>query len=244
MTEYKEKLHAAAQRANKTGMATTLFMAPEALGYLRGIAQEYGLLTDYFGGYEDAERQVICFYEKGDYPSYPISCISIEAKTAMEHRQVLGSTLALGLSRELLGDIVLDDKQAYLFCMDNMAFHIADNLLSVGKQHVTCKVLDTLPALQQKQGDVKRVTLASPRLDAVLSAALHLSRGDAALLLQQRKVYVNHSLCEKPDKRIAPADVLSVRGFGRLLIQDIGAPTKKGRIPMMIEQFLKTKNKR
>lgn len=244
MTESLDKLRAAAQRAKKQGMASSMFVPQETLGNLGSISREYGLAASHFGGYADAERQVCCFYESGEEPCYPIACIALHARTPLEHRQILGSVLSLGLVRDVLGDILIEENNAYLFCMENMAAHIAASLLHVGKNPVECRILDALPELSAPEGSLQRITLASPRLDAILAGALHLSRGDAALLLSQRRVSVNHSLTEKADKKISEGDTLSIRGWGRLRIQEIGAPTKKGRIPIIAERFIKSKNTR
>ncbi|MDY5730931.1 MAG: YlmH/Sll1252 family protein [Eubacteriales bacterium] len=239
----QDRLVDLAQKAHKHGFAHSAFVSEEALAPAMHIAKQEDLLCKAFGGYPDAERQVLCFYHKDEEAAHPIACFGIESKVALEHRQILGSILALGLKRDVLGDIVLSDFGAYVFCLESMAQHIADSLLQVGRQSVQCKVFDTLPEISTIAGQEQRFTVASPRLDAVLGAVLHLSRGDASALIAQSKVYLNHALQSKADKQVQVGDKLSIRGFGRCKLLQIGTPTKKNRIPIVVEQFLKNKKK-
>lgn len=84
----------------------------------------------------------------------------------------------------------------------------------------------------------KRVTISSLRLDALISTALNLSRTKAATLVSQSRVYLNHSLETKGDRRIDAGDIISIRGAGRIELLSVGELTKKGKIPLQIETFL------
>ena len=78
-----------------------------------------------FGGYEEAERKVIVFYpekletlireEKIDFNEW-IKVIKItlpnENKGKYEHRNYLGALMKLGIKREKVGDILVDDDGA------------------------------------------------------------------------------------------------------------------------------------
>ena len=74
-----------------------------------------------------------------------------------------------------------------------------------------------------------RVTVSSLRLDGVLSAAFHVSRADAAQAVNAGRVAVNGAVCVKPDRQLAPQDVLALRGKGKLRILFLDGETKKGR---------------
>lgn len=242
--EGKEVLEAAAERANKAGQANTPFLSPQGLLFAKSIAKNYGLQTQNFGGYEEAERRMLSFYQLGEEVLFPISCLKIQAKAELTHRQVLGSVLALGLEREIIGDILLEGNTANLYCMTHMANHIASQLSSVGKQNVEVQILENLPDATQQKGEIERLHLSSLRVDALLAAALHLSRSNALALLAQQKVLLNHSPCEKADKKLGLGDILSVRGFGRIKLIELGNISRKGRQLVLVESHIQRKTKR
>lgn len=242
--EGKEVLEAAGERASKTGQANTPFVSPQGLLFAKSIAKDYGLQIQSFGGYEEAERRMLSFYQQGEEAHFPITCLKIQAKAELAHRQVLGSVLALGLEREVLGDILLDGSTAYLYCMSHMAQHIANQLTSVGRQNVEVQILKNLPEAAAQEGQIERLHLSSLRVDALLAAALHLSRTNALALLAQQKVLLNHSPCEKADKKVSLGDILSVRGFGRIKLIELGNISRKGRQLVLVESHIQRKTKR
>ncbi|MDD4079528.1 MAG: S4 domain-containing protein, partial [Eubacteriales bacterium] len=80
-------------------------------------------------------------------------------------------------------------------------------------------------------------TVASVRLDAVLSTGLGMGRSKAAELIKGDKVKVNWRQIVQPGFQLKEGDVLSVRGRGRLELSLVGGETKKGRIRIEIKKF-------
>lgn len=87
--------------------------------------------------------------------------------------------MATGLRRETMGDIYIDDdgKTAYLAVLQTVVPFLCDTLTGVGRDKVRVRPLaaENLPEKAERFADLS-VTLASLRLDALLSGALNLSR--------------------------------------------------------------------
>ena len=85
--------------------------------------------------------------------------------------------------------------------------------------------------LQVPEEKVKllRDTVSSLRLDAVLSAMLHVSRGTAAELIEAGRVEINHLPVEKPHAPVYEQDVFTVRGKGRFRLTALPGKSKKDR---------------
>lgn len=77
----------------------------------------------------------------------------------------------------------------------------------------------------------------TPRLDAVIAAGLQLSRGNTVDLIHAGRVKLKHVPTEKTDAKVSEGDVISVRGFGRLVVEEIGSPTRKGRLPIRLVRY-------
>lgn len=230
-------------KASSRGIAYTCFLSMELQAQAQIFIKGSRLNCASFGGYEYAERKLMCFYEHGAEPCYPIVCICIVSKETITHSQVLGAVMGLGISRDTIGDIVIDVNSAYLFCLKHIASFIVDNLLSVDRVHVEPVIMENLPSLDCKEGDTKRITVSSLRLDAVLSSSLNLSRNSTNMLITQGKVYRNHIQETKIDRKLFQSDVLSIRGVGRLKILEIEKVNKKGKYPLYIETFFNKRRK-
>ena len=96
------------------------------------------------GGYHGAERQMIAFYptDLGFYWEYPICCLKIEPKAvkfseALTHRDYLGTILGLGVERSVIGDILVKEHGAWVFCHNKIADFIMKNLCRVRHTTVT-----------------------------------------------------------------------------------------------------------
>lgn len=198
----------------------------------------YGVVS--FGGYAGAEREILGFGEQL-HENFPITPIIVtyneKFSKAPTHRDYLGATLGLGLDRGKIGDIRLAEAGAIMYVSSDIAAYIAENLQQVGRVKVKTSVdpNKTLTGIGNT-GQEKRVTVASLRLDAVLSAALNLSRGKVTALIDSDRVFVNWKPAKKTQS-LNPGDNITVRGIGRIAVNDEGGRTKKDRIVLLITKF-------
>ncbi|MBO5918597.1 MAG: RNA-binding protein, partial [Oscillospiraceae bacterium] len=110
---------------------------------------------------------------------------------------------------------------------------------SVGRWKIKLQEIP-LSALEVKPPEVRviRDTVATLRLDAVLSSGFSTSRGKAADLINAGRVMVNHRECVKPDRAVAQGDVLTCRGLGKCVVKEVLGQSRKGRIMLTIERYI------
>lgn len=146
------------------------------------------------------------------------------------HRDYLGSILGLGIRREWIGDIMLEEETAYVVCLPSVQRVLLEQLEHVGRcgVKVTAITLSQLPAQQRKVREMS-FTVQSLRLDAVASGLFRLSRTQAADKIRMGLVSLNYAECLRPDAPVAPGDILSLRGAGKGSVTAIGGTSKKGR---------------
>ena len=77
---------------------------------------------------------------------------------------------------------------------------------------------------------------SSYRLDSIVSLVLKEGRAKSKERVEKEKVKVNHSIVDEPSFIIDTGDIISVRGFGRFIVTEQIAETKKGkyRLEVMI----------
>lgn len=218
------------------------FLTPDAQARLIALARREGLETGLFGGGGDAERAVVGIWQEGCEPDCsPIRIVRITwdgRYAAPQHRDVLGACLGLGLERETLGDIRLEGSSAYVAALPAIAGYLEQHLDSVGSASVRSSEYDgEMPAAEQGARAV--VNVPSLRLDAVLAQTLRLSRAKAQTLIRGGAVNRNWAEETRPDVELAEEDVISVRGHGRVKIHAVQGESRKGRLFIEVETFLK-----
>ena len=198
-----------------------------------------------FGGYELAERQMVAFIPDALYceMNYPMSVLRIaplQSKFGEEltHRDYLGAILNLGIDRSKVGDILVEGKEATLFLAVALTEFIQDELTRV--RHTSVMVTETLltefdyrPRYEELLG-----TVASVRLDSLLSLAFNSSRSKLTGLIEGGKVFVNGKLMISNSYQPKEEDVISVRGRGKFRYNGIRSQTKKNRLYISIHKYI------
>lgn len=209
--------------------------------YLQGYHED---LYTFFGGYEGAERQVMCIcpyeIERSDYE---IVALKLEVKTgigrALSHRDFLGAILGLGIDRKQIGDIIVKPFGAYVILSRSMADYVSSQLLSIGRYQ---KIEISQVAFEKLEIDAPQVkvinqTVSSLRMDAVAACSFGMSRSECAKLIQGEKLRCNGSIVGVSDL-IKEGDVLTMRGYGKAKFVAINGQTKKERIHITIERYV------
>jgi len=240
----KKHLIELALRAAHTGRTQfTRFLEPSAEADVRTAANQSGSRVCFFGGYEGAERRMAAFFD--DEPpaddDFPIAALELNWNAkfcSVGHRDLLGAVMGLGLERETTGDICMstDEGSAYLFACEDMSDYIAATLESAGRAKLSIRRTTTLN-IRPPEGSTLRVTVQQLRMDAVLAAGCKLSRSEAQRLISAGLVKRNHVVEERTDVRLESGDLLSVRGYGRMRIEEIQGETRKGRIGVVLFRY-------
>lgn len=230
--------------------AHTPFLSPGEQASVTDLLHAWGRPRHLFwGGYPDSERRVCLFLadwqEEDDIlldPEGPLTAVQAKfpADAPLTHRDILGSLMGLGVTREVLGDILLPQPG---LCQVAVLREAAPILLSqwegAGRYKVSLSEI-SLQQLTPKPAQVKTIrdTVATPRLDAVTASAFSLSRGKASALIAAGKVSLNHRECLKADRQVGEGDVLTCRGLGKCVIKEVPGQSKKGRTMLVIERYL------
>lgn len=208
------------------------------------LLQENGISGILFGGYGGAERKMLGVFPEWEEPQlsqYPINLVKFVPKceSNLSHRQYLGTILSLGIERDKVGDILAEPDFAYAFLCSDIAEFVAENVKKVGRCGVFAELADiNTEILPQKKFEEVSCIVASMRLDAVVAGILNKSRNDAKSLISAGKIFVNHFEALKADLAVKEGDLLSIRGFGRAEIAEIGAKTRSDKIHILYKKYI------
>ncbi len=196
-----------------------------------------------YGGYEESERVMLGFFPEfsdEDYSLFPITPVEMSYNTkysrTLTHRDFLGSVLGLGITREKTGDIMLEEGRAVIYVDSDVADYIVVNLERVGHTKVNVKILSSFSPKPSEAAE-KKITLSSLRLDALLGGAFNISRGRASELIKGEKVYINWKKTVSPSHGVEEGDVVTLRGAGRVKINEVMGITKKERVLINVSVY-------
>lgn len=198
-----------------------------------------------YGGYSGAERAKIAVMPKSWHAeAVNLDMIFLDVRgnfkfREVSHRDFLGAILALGLKREKIGDLILEENAAKVVVDSSAASFIINNLKQVNNVSVTVKEIsgDEIAVLPEKVKDI-RGTVASLRLDAVASLGFGYSRSKIANVIKADQVKLNWQRANDPSTQVKKGDVISFRGRGRIILADVLGMSKKGRVRVVLNKML------
>jgi RNA-binding protein YlmH len=247
LQQLKKRLTELADRSYNHGMYTfTPFLGLSEQQAYHEIQSELAYAgCSMEGGCPLCERKMIRFgreEELGFQMPYPISCLTVSPLTPkfaehLTHRDFLGAIMNLGIERDTVGDIFVQEKSAVLFCQDTIASYLTENLEKVRHTNVKC-ILSEVPAdLQSPTLERVSLSVASVRLDGVISKLYNLARSQSLELFRAGRVFVNGRLMENNSYVLKKQDAVTVRGFGKFVYVVEEGETRKGKIRVSVDIY-------
>lgn len=247
-TLFKKRLSELANKSytNSQYLFTT-FLSMSELDIYYQIEREISYApATLFGGTQDCERVMIRFGSEelcGYEEPFPITCIEIAPMIEkfgeqLSHRDYLGALMNLGIERSTLGDIIIIEKTAFLFCTEKMAPYILENLDQVRHTHVRCKIAEHVPESTITKMERKNCLVSSARADSVIAKLYNMSRSQGVELFRAKKVFINGRLNENNSGMLKPGDRVSVRGYGKFIYQGTAYETKKGKLSVEVDVYV------
>lgn len=203
--------------------------------------QEIGYTYD--GGLKESERKCINIFPKYiNAEDISSSAKSLKLEGSLEglvHKDYLGAVMGLGITREKIGDILLYDNYAVIIVKNEIKEYIVLNYEKVGNTSILISEIDSKNLRNPVPNYIEiRKFVSSLRLDTFISAAYGFSRSESMKTIKSGHVKVNWEEIGKSDRLLEIRDVISIRGKGRTILQDIEGISKKGRFHITIRKLV------
>ncbi len=229
--------------AKKQGrIMCTGFLSPAEQAQLAPLAKKLSGELSFEAGYDGAERALAVITPQKHFgeKALPISYleIHIHGDEEISHRDIMGAVLALGIKRELLGDIITSIAPPVIVVGEKMADYIILNLDKIGRAGVDIIRTDVAPTPPEPKFEEIHASVASLRLDSVVSEGFRISRNDAAEFIKKAAVAVNFEEQTSPSKTVKVGDKISLRGKGKILLCEQGGLSRKGRTFITIRKYI------
>lgn len=196
------------------------------------IGKHQGVSVMFDGGFDNAEMKRAVIYPSGfeiSHEDFEIAVLSVRYPgkfVNISHRDVLGALMNLGLKRELYGDIIINEDYAYFACDKKMAEYLMQNLTMVGRGSVKVSLIKE--RLERKQDfKIVQMSVASFRLDLIISEAFRISRSEASKFINGNFVKVNYKEVVQTNYLCHNMDIISLRRYGRIKLIDLNKINRK-----------------
>lgn len=233
------------QTERKNIPSATIFLSPREQQLAQALLNAAGIRSGYAfdGGYGAAERKILVFFP--DWMDGPAGDelvflrAGFHGDESLTHRDILGSLMGLGVSRERVGDILVSPHSADIAAAPSLREFFLREWTQAGRVKLSVTEIQRgelcVPQVQVK---IIRDTVSSLRLDAVAATAFSMSRGHAAELIAAGRVSLDHVPCLKGDKLVEEGAVITARGLGKARLTQVGGLSKKGRTGITVERFI------
>lgn len=235
--EIKIKMKNLIDKIRKTELnyipTNTDFLNPKEIYYAKSILNRFEVDYDIKGGFEEAERNIIYIY-LNNYND-KIKCLEIKSNDNLDHRDYLGALMGLKIKRKKIGDIVVKDKKAYIFVLEELADFIKLNLKDVGNSKVSVSYTDNY-IHEEKSYKMDTIIIPSSRLDVFVARIINKSRSDTKKYIKQNMIKVNYEEVDDLSYELNEGDLISIRGYGRIIFDKITGKTRKNNLKVKIKK--------
>lgn len=182
-------------------------------------------------------------YYKLDPNDFEISLIDVDFPSKfsnIRHAQILGTLLGeTGLDRSKIGDVLISNDKAQFFIEDRFENLVVKNISKIGKLGVKLKQVSFDNVLKfdtsYDSSNTKVLVVSSIRLDKIIAATFNISRTIASSLVEKDLVKVNYMVITKKDYLLDEGDLISVRGYGRIVMGAQLSLSKKDKIRIEVK---------
>lgn len=229
----------------------TDFLSPVELQVLKKVLVAVGYKNYVvYGGISNSQRNIIVLFPnkledvfksgKFDFNSICNTIRISNCSEEMEHKRYLGGFIKLGVKREKIGDIIVHENGADVVVLKEITKFLVSHLKELTRfQNASIEVVDVCDTLEKEQEfEEMKVIVSSLRLDNIVAELARTSRSKAAQILNEERVFVNYENEGKNTKMVKQGDIITIRGKGKFIIDEIVGNTKSGRFVLMVKKYV------
>lgn len=215
------------------------FYPPNIWKFFEDEVKLKGLKVETFGVFNDSERRMISFNNLYNI-EFSIKVLKIDASSKFNevtHRNYLGSLLSLGIERDKIGDLIVDNNICYVAVCSDISDYIIMNLERIGKN--PCKIKEITTGIEEINHQFKNefILIQSMRLDSVVAKLTKKSRGIAQEIIEEGLVLVNYTVTRSKSFEISKGDRVTIRRYGKFIIGECSGQSKSGKYKIEIKKY-------
>ncbi|OOM09226.1 RNA-binding protein [Clostridium saccharobutylicum] len=215
------------------------FYPPNIWKWFQKNLSSKSLKVEADGFFEDAERRMILFNNLYDNP-FPMKLIKIENNSKFSnliHKDFLGGILSLGIERNKIGDLLVDNNICYVPVHEEIESFIIYNLDKIGKVACKVEVVENNILLPKATFKEEVILVSSLRIDGIVSKIANISRSKSQKMIEQGLVLIDYSKVKDKSYEIKYQERITIRGIGKFILEDQIGNSKSGKIKIAIKKY-------
>lgn len=235
--QFVDKMLQAKNRVEETYEPfVSVFLTPRQINVASALFSKVDHVSLYQSRVSLERKRCIIAYDVPEQANFKECILKIRYPSKfyqLKHSSILGALMSCGVKREYIGDIITDGNHWQIIVAQSMVAFLKQEFKKIGPVNVILEESSQLlqPINQAQKNDT---LVSSKRIDALIATAFNISRHLAKKTVEQGSVTLNWGVCDKPDTIIEEKDVISVRGYGRVLLQTINGVTQKGKFKLTL----------
>ena len=190
---------------------------------------EYGV----YDKYPFLEKKIIYF---GEYDNY-ITIFKAKKSDKIKHSNILGTLFSLGLTDDVIGDIIVMDDYFYLTTLTRLSSFIKNNLTIINGERI--ELLEETDIVLNKDRFLKmKLLVSSMRVDTIVSKITNTNRLKVNSMIKDNIILVNYNTVKSSRLILKNNDILYIRKYGKYIIKNIIGTTKKNNLVLEIEKYI------
>lgn len=144
------------------------------------------------------------------------------------------------MERERFGDIICFEDEAYVILLNENVEYVKENLSLLNKFKKAKIEIINIDEIKVKAKEFEefKIVVSSNRLDNFVAEILKVSRSKAEEYISSEKVFVNELAELKVSKKIKLKDKITIRGKGKVIVDEFIGNNKKGKEIYLIKKFI------
>nr|WP_253287325.1 YlmH/Sll1252 family protein [Clostridium bornimense] len=158
---------------------------------------------------------------------------------SVTHRDILGALMSLGIKREKLGDLIIEESYGLVVVHEDIKDYIISNLVKIKNSSCDIETLSLEECKNfEKKFQEKIEIVSSLRFDSIVSSICNKSRNYAVDLINSGSCKINYLDIRDKSKEVKINDVITVRGYGKFKLDEVISSTRSGRIKVKIKKYV------
>lgn len=217
---------------------TSDFCPPSIWGFfLKYCSNSFKIETN--GLFEEAERRMISFnnYYNENFPIKTLEIINKSNFSNLKHKDYLGAILSLGIERNKLGDIIVEENKAYVPVINEIADYIINNLSYIGKSPINIREINNISEIPSFKFEEVVLTISSLRVDSIVAKLANISRSRAIDIIESGKVLIDYLKAKDKSQEIVEGTRITIRGLGKFIVGQVISETKSGKQRIIVKKY-------
>lgn len=186
--------------------------------------------------YPNSECEKVIFYTDRipEVVLYEIKC-----NNELRHQDILGTMYSLNISKEMYGDIILDNGHYYIYILKLFQNYFETNFTKVRNASVELVQLDLdfLSHYKRKYNELELI-VSSERIDTVLAHICNCSRNMIKEKVNSKEILLNNEILKNLSYTLKENDTFSIRKIGKFKYIGVIKTTKSNNYIVRVLQYV------